>query len=329
MANYTQWLRYFRLIVATDGSNTEALDLSDFRVTFHISQAMVGKPCTADIKVYNVSQETVDKIEVPTNAAVGHKRLKVIIEAGYQEDHSMIFEGDLWWKSTGRESSTDTYMQLVAATGDRAHQYAVVNASIPKGATQAQVFDAVAQTMKDKGVSVTKRPDFMEGQLPRGKVMYCMGSSAMQGLASTNGFEWGYGAGGIVTVRKDQTYKRSEDVIILNAMTGLIGRPTVTVDGVEATCLLQPRIDLGSLVQIDNNAIQTGGSYDTSYKADIMANSAVTGAMLSADGLYRVLGREHIGDTRGNDWYTKIICAGVNAAQTPMNTTVLNNVPNL
>ena len=102
MANYTQWLRYFRLIVATDGRNEEALDLSDFRVTFHISQAMVGKPCTADIKVYNVSQETVDKIEVPTNAVVGHKRLKVIIEAGYQEDHSMIFEGDLWWKSTGR-----------------------------------------------------------------------------------------------------------------------------------------------------------------------------------------------------------------------------------
>ena len=82
-------------------------------------------------------------------------------------------------------------------------------------------------------------------------------------------------------------------------------------------------------MQIDNNAIQTGGSYDTSYKADIMANSAVTGAMLSADGLYRVLGREHIGDTRGNDWYTKIICAGVHAAQQPMNQTVLSNIPNL
>lgn len=329
MANYTQWLRYFRLIVATDGRNDEALDLSDFRVTFHISQAMVGKPCTADIKIYNVSQETVDKIEVPTNAVVGHKRLKVIIEAGYHEDHSMIFEGDLWWKSTGRESSTETYMQLVAATGDRAHQYAVVNASIPKGATQEQIFDTVARSMKEKGVSVTKRPDFMEGQLSRGKVLYAMGSSAMQSLASTNSFEWGYGAGGIVTVRKDQTYKKDEEVIILNALTGLIGRPTVTVDGVEATCLLQPRIDLGSLVQIDNSSIQTGGSYDTSYKADIMANSAVTGAMLSADGIYRVLGREHVGDTRRNDWYTKIICAGVHAAQQPMNTTVMSNIPNL
>ena len=329
MANYTQWLRYFRLIVATDGRNDEALDLSDFRVTFNISQAMVGKPCTADIKVYNVSQETVDKIEVPTNAVVGSKRLKVIIEAGYQEDHSMIFEGDLWWKSTGRENSTDTYMQLVAATGDRAHQYAVVNASIPKGATQEQIFDTVAQAMKEKGVSVTKRPDFMDGQLPRGKVLYAMGSSAMQGLASTNGFEWGYGAGGIVTIRKDQTYDRNEEVIVLNAGSGLIGRPTVTVDGVEALCLLQPRIDLGSLIQIDNATIQKGGVYDTSYKADLMANISVTDAMLSADGLYRVLGREHFGDTRGNDWYTKIICSGVHAAQQPMTTTVLTNTPNL
>ncbi len=326
--SYTQWLRYFRLIVATDGSNTDALDLSDFRVTFHISQAMVGKPCTAEIKVYNVSQATIDRIEVPTNAVVGHKRLKVIIEAGYQEDHSMIFQGDLWWKSTGRETTTDTYMMLVAATGDRAHQYAVVNKSIPKGATQEQIFDAVAQSMKDKGVDVTKKPTFMAGKLPRGKVLYSMGSNAIQQLSSTNGFEWGYGAGGIVTIRKDQTYDKNEDVIVLNARTGLIGRPTVTVDGVEATCLLQPRIDLGSLVQIDNAAIQSG-VYDTSVQADIMANQAVTGAMLSADGLYRVLGREHIGDTRGNDWYTKIICAGVNASQQPMTQTALTNIPNL
>lgn len=326
--SYPQWLRYFRLIVQTNGQSTDALDLSDFRVTFHISQAVVGKPCTAEVKVYNVSQATIDKIEAPSNASVRHKHLKVIIEAGYQADHSMIFQGDLWWKSTGRESNTDTYMMLVAATGERAHQYAVVNKSIPKGATQEQIFDAVTQFMQDKGVGVTKKPTFMGGKLPRGKVLYSMGSSAIQQLSSTNGFYWGYGTGGIVTIRKDHSYDRNEEVIVLNARSGLIGRPTVTVDGVEATCLLQPRIDLGSLVQIDNSTIQTG-VYDTSVQADLMAQQAVTGGMLSADGLYRVLAREHIGDTRGNDWYTKIICAGVNASQKPMTTTVMTNLPNL
>lgn len=326
--SYQQWLRYFRLIVSVDGTNTEALDLSDFRCTFHILQAMVGKPCTAVIKVYNVAQSTVDRIAVPTNAVVGSKRLKVLIEAGYQEDHSLIFQGDLWWKSTGRESETDTYMTLVAATGDRAHQYAVVNASVPKGASQEQIFDAVMQPMKEKGVQPSGKPDTMSGTLARGKVLYKMAADAVQSFADTNGLEWGYGAGGLVMIRKDKTYKKSEEVIVLNAQTGLIGRPTVTADGVEATCLLQPRIDLGSLVQIDNATIQSG-SYDTAVQADLLQNAAVQGAFTSSDGLYRVLGREHVGDTRGNDWYTHIICAGVHASQTPMNATVLNNIPNL
>lgn len=326
--SYEQWLRYFRLIVSVDGTNTEALDLSDFRCTFHISQAMIGKPCTAEIKVYNVSQSTVDRIQAPTNAVVGSKRLKVLIEAGYQESHSLIFEGDLWWKSTGRETETDTFMTLVAATGDRAHQYAVVNASIPKGASQKQIFSTVMQSMSEKGVKSAAEPDVMEGTLPRGKVLYKQASDAIQNFADTNGLEWGYGAGGLVMIRKDQTYKQDEDVIVLNARTGLIGRPTVTADGVEATCLLQPRIDLGSLVQIDNDTIQTQ-SYDTAVQADILQNAAASGGFTSADGLYRVIGREHIGDTRGNDWYTHIICAGVHAAQTPMTTTALNNIPNL
>lgn len=40
---YKQWLRYFRLIVQT-GNGQEALDLSNFRCKFHITQAIVGKP---------------------------------------------------------------------------------------------------------------------------------------------------------------------------------------------------------------------------------------------------------------------------------------------
>ena len=51
-----QWLRYFRLVIATDKNNQQAIDLSEFRCKFHISQAVIGKPCTAEITVYNVSK---------------------------------------------------------------------------------------------------------------------------------------------------------------------------------------------------------------------------------------------------------------------------------
>lgn len=327
---YSQWLRYFKLTVAVDGSNTEALDLSDFRVRFSITQAVLGKPTTADITVYNVSKSTVDRIQVPTNQSVGNRRLKVIIEAGYQDEHATIFQGDLWWKSTGRESETDTFMRLIAATGDRAHQYAVVNAAIPAGATQAQVFSVVAQSMAEKGVECPGIPQELATtvKLPRGKVMYGMSAKAMQGLADTNNYLWGYGSNGLVAIPKTPSYDERSDVVVLTSQTGLIGRPKLTVNGVELQCLLNPRVDVGSYILIDNRSVQRD-AFDTSYQADIMKNVATEDSMLSADGLYRVISREVVGDTRGTEWYLNLIAEGVNAAVKPMTPTVLNSFTNM
>ena len=39
----------------------------------------------------------------------------------------------------------------------------------------------------------------------------------------------------------------------------------------------------------------------------VTKNQAVTDAFLSADGVYQVIPREHVGDTRGEDWYTNLI----------------------
>ncbi len=328
--DYSQWLRYFRLTVAVDETNTEALDLSDFRVKFTITQHVAGKPTTADVFVYNVAQSTVNAITAPTNEVVGSQRMQVIIEAGYEEEHAIIFQGDLWWKSTGRENETDTFMRLIAATGDRAHQYAVVNASIPAGATQEQVFSIVAKSMADKGVAApANTPELMATKLPRGKVLYMMSERAMQGLADTNNFYWGYGTNGLVAIPKEPVYDPNEDVIVLTSETGMIGRPRLTVNGVEIQCLLNPRLDVGSLVQIDNRSIQRE-AYDTTVSKDaVQKNIAVTDAMIAADGIYKVLSREFVGDTRGTEWYAKLVCLGVNAEVKPLNPSVYSTMPNM
>jgi hypothetical protein len=328
--SYKQWLRYCRLVVAVDGTNTEAIDLSDFRVRFDIAQAVVGKPTTADIYVYNVAPSTVDRILVPTNAVVKAKRLKVILEAGYKDSHATIFQGDLWWKSTGRESEVDSFMRLIAATGDRAHQYAVVNVSLGKGATQADVFNAVARSMAEKGVNASGMPTEVAtvSRLPRGKVLYQMSRDAMQGLADTNNFLWGYGTNGFVAIPKASTYDKRKDVIVVNSGTGMIGRPTMTVNGLKVRCLLNPRLDVGSLIQIDNRTIQREG-LDTSIEVDIYKRAANTNSMVSADGVYRVISRHFVGDTRGTEWYADLICSGVNASQKPISPSVMNTFPNM
>lgn len=316
--NNRQWLRYFRLVVASDESNQQAIDLSEFRCKFRISQAVIGKPCTAEITVYNVSKETVDKLGVGTNQ-IENKGMRVIIEAGYQDHHGIIFQGDLWWKSTGRESETETFMRLVAATGDRARQYAVMNVSVAKGSTQEDIFKKVCSVMKAKGVdSKNVSVPFMDTRLPRGKVLFKMATDAMNGIADTNNFDWGYGVDGFVAVPKDPVFNQNETVIVLNSDTGLIGRPELDEDGLDVQALLNPKLEIGTLIQIDNASVQRN-SYDTTVsEGAVKKNLAVTDDFLSADGIYRVISREHVGDTRGDDWYTNLIVVGVSSATQPI-----------
>lgn len=313
-----QWLRYFRLVIATDKNNQQAIDLSEFRCKFHISQAVIGKPCTAEITVYNVSKETVDKLGIGTNK-IEDSGMKVIIEAGYKDNHGIIFQGDLWWKSTGRESETETFMKLVAATGDKARQYAVVNVSVAKGATQQTIFKKVCEAMKDKGVDVKNASvPFMDTRLPRGKVLFKMATDAMNGIADTNNFDWGYGVDGLVAIPKEPVFNQKETVIVLNADTGLIGRPELDEEGLDVQALLNPKLEIGTLIQIDNASVQRN-SYDTTIsEGAYQKNMAVTDDFLSADGIYRVISREHIGDTRGDEWYTSLIVVGVSSASQPI-----------
>lgn len=316
MSGERQWLRYFRLVVAKDGTNTAALDLSGYRVAFRVTQAAVGRPCTAEISVYNVSDDTANQINAPTNERIvtngnNAEHISVIIEAGYQEHHSVIFNGDLWWKSMSRLSETDTCLRLIAATGKRAHKYSIVDSSLPAGSSQSDVFRTIAQSMKDYGVeSYADTSGLMSTKLPRGKVMYGMARDAMQSFADTNNLDWGYTNKGLTAFQKSPRRGQGNKIVILSPSTGLLDRPNATQSGIEARTLLNPDLEFGNYVQIDQSLIQTP-DYSTEYKA-VQENYAARGKVIAGDGFYQIRSRQHVGDTRGEDWYTDIIAIGVN-----------------
>ena len=101
-----QWLRYCRLTVSTEsveGTNEQmiqAIDLSEFRIRFLVDQACVGKPTTAEITVYNIANSTIDLIPGATNQDIRSRNILVTLEGGYQSNHAIIFQGELWWKTT-------------------------------------------------------------------------------------------------------------------------------------------------------------------------------------------------------------------------------------
>ncbi len=91
---------------------------------------------------------------------------------------------------------------------------------------------------------------------------------------------------------------------VLNSRTGMIGMPIQTIDGIQVTCLLNPKIVPGSRIQIDQASVQQA-KFDPSYTG-VVNNSMIPAT--ADDGFYKVLMVNHTGDTRGTPWYTNCLC---------------------
>jgi hypothetical protein len=125
--------------------------------------------------------------------------------------------------------------------------------------------------------------------------------------------------------------------------------PNQEQDGIYVECLLNPAIRVANIVQIDNKDInqtrQPGGGFGS---PDSPINFPGVGKQdiniyqpIDADGWYRVLRVQHVGDSRGGEWYTTLTCvqadlsahgaaegqAGVGDQQTPVPPPAGANLP--
>ena len=122
---------------------------------------------------------------------------------------------------------------------------------------------------------------------------------------------------------------RSDEAIVLNSETGMVGSPEQTERGVSVMCLLNPAIRWGTKLQINEADIQRllvqrGTSGSTSAQVGGTPGFAASGLSpsfsggqselippLNSDGIYVVLFASHVGDTRGEAWYTRSVCLSI------------------
>lgn len=295
-----QYIRRCNLVLATDKG--EGLDLSSLRIKFAIKKADAQSPNTAEIRVYNVSEETANRIRKEFSS--------ITLQAGYESNYGVIFAGNLKQVRFGRENGTDTYLDIAAADGDNAYNFAVVNTTLAAGAKQSDQINAAAGSMSGKGVQKGHIDDTGSAKLPRGKVMYGMARDYLRQSAAASNTSWSIQDGKIQFV--SLTGVLPNQAVVLNSKTGLVGTPEQTNDGIKARCLLNPMLKVGGKVQIDEKDITEAKLPDT--KKDAQANKPAT---VRHDGFYRLLTVEYSGDTRGNDWYCDLVCLDIDATQPP------------
>jgi hypothetical protein len=159
--------------------------------------------------------------------------------------------------------------------------------------------------MNPHGVTQGYAPDLGGPAYPRGRVLYGMARDHLQDLALATNTSWNISDGKSQLVPAGG-YLPGQAVVV-NASTGMIGLPVQSQDGVQLRMLLNPRLKAGVMLTINNSSIQLARK-DPSYQGP--AEFAKTIPNLNADGSYRILAVDHIGDTRGKPWYSDVIAIG-------------------
>lgn len=299
-----QYIRKWGLVVST---GEEGIDLSELRIAFNVMAADATAPNGMIARIYNPSQTTAQRIQKEFQ--------HVVLQAGYERGNfAVIFEGNIKQVKRGRLNATDTFVDIFAADGDAAYNFAVVNKTLAKPTIQGQV-QAINEAMARHDINSSPQiPNSLGtgGVLPRGKVLFGMARERLDDVADTSNTSWSIQNGQLVLI--EQTGYLSDEALVINAQTGMIGVPETTNAGVEVTVLLNPLIKIGTRIQLDNASInqltvreQGFPRYsDLSFPANI-----------STDGFYRVLVVEHEGDSRGEKWYSHITCLAVDPSSTP------------
>lgn len=288
------------------GAGGQGLDLAPNpsnlpKVKFQVWQGDKETPHHAQVRVYNLSEDTRRRIQ--------GEFVDLVLQAGYVDGpFGIVFQGSIVQTKRGweGEGGVDSYVDIIGA--DEAFASAIVNSAVAKGSSFQDRANALAKAASlPQGFAAQLPPN----QLPRGRVYYGMVRDHLRDLTASTDTTWWVQNGQLQVMSK--TGYLPGEAVVLTSKTGLIGWPRQTEQGIEIRCLLNPKIKPGVRVQIDNASV---------LQADL--NLSISGAAsnallpsISDDGLYRVIVCEQRGDTRGNDWYCDLICIGLNQPITP------------
>jgi hypothetical protein len=302
MTAHTQWIRKVGLILF---AGEKGLDLSEFRIRFEVTAADVETPNNAAIRVYNLSQETVQRIQGEFS--------EVVLNAGYQNgNYGVIFKGTIKQFKIGRENAIDSYLDILAGDGDIEYNQALVELSLKANTTPKSQIEQVSQKM---GIVSDFNSLIIDDQhIPslRGSVMFGLGRSNLRWLVTSLDASWSIQNGTVVLI--DNTGYRDGTKVQINVGTGLIGVPEQTGGGIRLRCLINSRIQVGCLVELNNAEIvqlhqQNPNGVQAPYNQykGVQPNAALS----LKDSTYRVYAIDHEGDSRGQAWYSTLTCLAV------------------
>lgn len=300
-----QYLRKVSVAVGVAGG--AGLDFSAFRCVFTVRRGDYQNPNTCDVRVYNLRDDTANAMAKNPNSEFTYLALK----AGYPGNYGLIFKGVIKQVRRGRVDQKDSYVEITAADGDEAYNFAAVSTSLKAGAKPDDVLGVLLDAVKPFGITAGYSPKLESNGCVRGRVFYGMARDELRDFAWDNDCAWSFQDNALTMIPFTSYVPGS--VPVISPTTGLLGTPEQTTRGIEIRTLLNPNFKVGQLVKLDSSVVNRF-RFDPS-QGSLGSNLALQPLIkTNADGLYYVMIANHRGDTRGAAWWSDLICLAADAS---------------
>jgi len=300
---YPWYLRKYKLTILNEQGD-KALEVTSseyepkaLRMEFRIERPGYRDIYYGEMKIYNLAPECENSIL--------EEGYIVILEAGYRDGaYGIIFKGNIFQVLWDRQNVTDTILTLNCIDGLLISANNFISMTVEQRAYQKDIIQRMAVSSR-QAIRIGRIDDQVETkQLPRGRVYFGEPKTYLQEYAQDNRCQYFVSDGEVHVSKIDSslTYLSEDEAFVINPGNGLIGTPQQTHDAVIFRCLLNPNLTIKNppmLVKLDQTLIRQE-----------KIRRGILQTRLDEDGLYRVAGVMHIGDTRGNEWYTEVVAVG-------------------
>ena len=296
--------RKLRLIIQE--ATGAGLDLGSLACRFDVER-VANSINRAKITVWNLSDTTLGLL-------TGRHRL-VRLEVGYDDTLSTLFQGGIKNVFTTQEGP-DRITEIFASDGGRDYSGSMVALSFSDGTDLHAIIQAVVASFTDVQMgslrSVTNRSTF------GARSEFGRTSWILDGLARSFGFNWSIQNGIFVAYDKGET--STAQIVTLSRETGMVGTPVASTTGLEVLTLINPEIRPGGLVNVVTAGARVAASIVTLATAaaqpvpvapplaptgPLSPNLRMVGQQGGVFSVYRVT---HVGETRGQPWYSRVDC---------------------
>lgn len=289
--------RIFRLTIGVPPNQVAIEDMYEpgvaaRRISFDVQSALGSYTQGANIQIYNLDPEEVKKIT--------SIKSPVTLQAGYKGVHGenppVIFTGNVEYPNSQRSG-----LDIVTTLTCFAYRSTLSNTpelSYEEGISLSQVFSDLSLTDNEGNPlpyqiigsslqSVNLRDDFNSGSMSAQDIL--------DFFAKNYGFSWWCDTitKQLIIIDQGEPLKKNE-ILLVNASTGLIKEPELNYDGLSFETSLEPSLRYRDIVRIE----YPRGISQFSIGTDSANLRSIDSALVSINAI------QHSGDSRGDDWKT-------------------------